>query len=521
MTPGSDHHSSRLEWAVLLAIAFVLAGLFSLWGPITTPLIDPFHEGEYLSTRMLFGPGMSAPLLIHGSMDYVPANLARLLFGADRMVAGTRLVNLVFTALACFAFLGALLTIARSRGERLAALLLGAAVLFWINARAPTVVLLQQGSPGVRDFPMLAALWTLVLASRQASPWRERLMGLSGLIAALGWGWAYNRGVFALALIPAFGLAAVLAGEPRRVLAWLGGGLVLGLGLDWVLEPGMWLQHFRNALYWQQNDDVWHVPTPLSVIARNLPFYALGLAVLAGGAWALWICWRNPARRAELPILTALGVVAGGSFLTIFSYPNPVHLMFTVPFLALLGFAVWLTVVPGGGNQSWYQVLRGQAGLLVGIAAVLIVDFSGLTGTGTTRPVVQGLGRNLIALAQGLPRDADILEPRAAKVAAALRAGGANCTYVFDNSGAFYHLSGLPSCSSVMLPAYLTARDEGQIIADLERRAPPLVVGRSSYWTDHIDDRSVAERTPGLNRWFEQHYVVAQVIDGVEIRRRK
>ena len=521
MTPDSDRSSSRMEWAVLLAVAVALAGLFSFWGPITTQLIDPFHEGEYLSTRMLFAPGMSAPLLIHGSMDYVPADLARLLFGADRMVAGTRLVNLAFTALACFAMLGTLLAIARTRGERLAALLLGAAVLFWINARALTVVLLQQGSPGVRDLPLLIVLWTLVAATRSASPWRERLMGLGALIAALGWSWAYNRGVFALALIPAIALATMLSGEPRRLLVWLGCGFVLGLALGLALEPGMWLQHFRNALYWQQNADVWHVPTPLSITVRNLPFYTLALAVLGGAAWAMWACWRNYGRRGELPALTALGLAAGGNFLTMFNYPDPVHLMFTVPYFALLGFAAWVACVPDRLYPSWRQVLRGQAGLLTGIAAVLIVDFSGLTGTGTIRPVVQGLGRNLIGLVHGLPRDEQIVEPRAAKVAAVLRASGANCTYVFDNSGAFYHLSGLPSCSSIMLPVYVTARGEAQIIADLERRAPPIVVGRSSYWTDHINDRSVAERTPGLNRWFEQHYVVAEVIDGIEIRRRK
>lgn len=521
MTVSADRPTSRLEWAVLLAIAAALAGMFSLWGPITTQLVDPFHEGEYLSTRMLFGPGMAAPLLIHGSMDYVPADLARLLFGADRMVAGTRLVNLLFTALAGLAFLGTLVAIARTRSEQVAGLLLGAAVLFWINARAPTIVLLQQGSPGVRDLPLLAALWALVAATRLAGPWRERVTGLGALIAALGWSWAYNRGVFALALVPAFGLAALLAGEPRRVLVWLGGGFVLGLLIGLALEPGVWLQHFRNALYWQQNADVWHVPTPLSVTVRNLPFYGLALAVLGGGAFSLWTCWRQPARRRELPVLIALGVAAGGCFVTMFNYPDPVHLMFTVPFLALLGFAIWLLMVPSGAQQSWRQVLRGRAGLLVTIAAVLIVDFSGLTGTGTMRPVVQGLGRNLIALARGLPRDEQIAEPRMVKVAAALRAGAGNCTYVFDNSGVFYHLSGLPACSSVMLPVYVTARDEAQIIANLERRAPPVVVGRSSYWTDHINDRSVAERTPGLNRWFEQHYAVAQVIDGVEIRRRK
>lgn len=70
-----------------------------------------------------------------------------------------------------------------------------------------------------------------------------------------------------------------------------------------------------------------------------------------------------------------------------------------------------------------------------------------------------------------------------------------------------------------MLPIYATAGNEMQVIADLEREAPPLVVGRSGYWTDHIDGRSVVQRTPILNRWFEDHYVTVQTIEGIEVRR--
>lgn len=255
------------------------------------------------------------------------------------------------------------------------------------------------------------------------------------------------------------------------------------------------------------------------MIARNLPFYAFGAAIGLGGGWAVLSCWRDANRRALLPALLVLGLAAGGNYLAMFNRPDPPHLMFALPWLTLLAVATWLTLSTAAELGTWAGVLRKHAALLAVMAGALIVDASALTGSGTTRPVLQGLGRNLLTLARGLPRDAAIIDPKIAKVAAALVAGGSRCTYAFDNSGAFYYLSGLKSCSSIMLPIYATAGNEMQVIADLEREAPPLVVGRSGYWTDHIDDRSVVQRTPILNRWFEDHYVTVQTIEGIEVRR--
>ena len=519
MTRTTANSLTGREWAILLSIAFVLAGFATLWGPITTPLVDPFHEGEYLSTRMLLIPDMPAPLLIHGSMDYVPANLAALLFGSGHLIAGTRFVNLVFAQLAAFAFFGSLLTLARNRGESLAVMLIGMVILFWINERSQTIVLLQQGSPATRDFPLMAALWALLAAASSAGTKSDRLAGLGALIAGCGWAWAYSRGVIMLAAVPTYALGAFLTGKPRHHQIWLFGGLGLGLAFNALLEPDMWLQHFRNALYWQHNKSIWSGPVLLSLIVRNMPFYLMGAVVGAAGAWALLGCFRDRERRGSVTALLVLGLVAAGNYFAMFNRPDPPYLMFAVPWLALLMVAAWLALSPAAVSDSWRGVVFKQAPLLAVIGAVLIVDVSAMTGSGTTRPVLQGLGRNLVTLVRGLPHDGAILDPRAAKVAAALAAGGSRCTYVFDNSGAFYYLSGLRSCSSIMLPIYANAGNEAQIIADLERSAPPLVVGRSNYWTDHIDDRSVAERTPTLNRWFEDHYAVEQIIDGIELRR--
>lgn len=517
---GGDRLRAR-EWTILLLFALALAGFATLWGPIATPLVDPFHEGEYLSTRMLLEPGARPPLLIHGAMDYVPANLAALLFGPGHLIAGTRLMNLIFAQAAAFAFLGALVTLARTRGEALVALLIGMLVLFWVNERAPTIVALQQASPATRDFPLMAGLWVLIAANRAGDRWADRLAGLGGLIAGAGWAWAYNRGVILLAAVPLYALGAHLAGRSCRHIAWLFAGLGAGLAANVLLEGSVALQHFRNALYWQRHQSIWSGPVPLSLILRNLPYYMLGAAIGLAGLLALRSAWTERTKRNRLPALLILGAAAGGNYLAMFNRPDPPHLMFALPWLAMLGFAAWLAFAPKPVAAGWRAVFRAHAALLVVIAATLIVDASAATGSGTTRPVLQGLGRNAVTLVRGLPADAAIVEPRIARAAAAVAAGGGSCTYVFDNSGAFYFLSGRRPCSPIMLPIYATAGNEQEVIADLERSAPPVVIGRSNFWTDHIDGKSVAERTPAINAWFERNYKVQMVIDGIEIRRRR
>lgn len=216
MAKAASTRLTARDWSVLLIVAFCLAGFATLWGPITTPLVDPFHEGEYLSTRMLIGTGMPAPLMIHGSMDYVPANLAALVFGSDQLIAGTRLMNLLFAQFAAFAFFGALLTLARNRGEALMVMLIGMLVLFWVDERAQTIVALQQGSPATRDLALMAGLWALLAATATTGVKADRLAGLAGLIAGIGWAWAYNRGVILLAAIPVYAVGAHLAGASRR-----------------------------------------------------------------------------------------------------------------------------------------------------------------------------------------------------------------------------------------------------------------------------------------------------------------
>lgn len=520
----ANHQALRTN-AILLMIAFALAGWATLWGPIATPLVDPFHEGEYLSTSMLFSPGMEAPLLIHGVMDYLPATFAEALFGASHLIAGTRFINLLMAQLACFAFIGCLLALGRNRTHNLAALLIAFAVLFWINARAQTIVMLQQGSPSVRDLPLMVMLWVLVLAARGEGKRSDWLAGLTALLAGLCWAWSYNRGILMLAAVPAYAVGAWWDGRTRRHLGWLAGGLAAGLVVHFALEPRMWTQHFANALYWSRNQDVWSGPIPLSLTLRNMPFYLLGAAAIALGAWAALKGWLSRGKGMAMAVLLPLGLVALGSYVSIFNRPDPPHLMFAVPALVLLAFAAWTGLTTDDADPrpvaGWCTTLRNHAALLAGLLAILIVDLSAQTGSGTTRPVLQGLGRNMIALAKGLPEDTTTLEPRARKVVEALRAAGGDCTYVFDNSGAFYRLSNLKPCSSIMLPIYATRANETVIIADLERTRPPLVVGRSDYWTDSIDDKGLDERTPQLAAWLRRNYSLQTRIDGIELLQRK
>lgn len=506
-----------IAWLGIAALAI----LTSFHAPLAEQLADPFHEGEYLSTRLLFGPGTAPPLLIHGYMDYAPARMAQWLFGPDRVVAGTRLLNMALGTLAAFAFFGCLLQLPRNRSERLGAVLFGSAVLVGINARMGSVVALHQGSPAVRDVLLLAEVWCLLVAARG-----ERNAGLfagvAGLIAGLGLFWAYNRGIAGVLALPAYGLATAYAGRGWRQTGWLAAGFAVGAVVCFAAEPVMWPRHMANILYWQRHGAIWHKPFGPFEIAQNLPFFLLGVAVLATGCHALWRCRHDPARAVRVVRLAVLLVVAGLAYQSSFNRADAVHLNFAVPALTLLAFAIWGALAPepqqGDRRDGRRAMLRANAPFAAILAGLLLIGT--VPGrSGFLVLALDGTRDNILALLHGLPRDTAITEPRLLAVARALRQGGGRCTYVFDNSGALYHLSGLPACSSVMLPVYAADEAEAWVIAQLADARPPLVVGRSDLWSDAIDRRGLADRTPALHQWLLANYHRERTIEGIELWR--
>lgn len=504
-----------LPWIVAATVAFI----FCAHGRIDATLVDPFHEGEYLSTRLLFGAGFDPPLLIHGYMDYVPARLAELFFGADAVIAGTRLVNLTIGWLASFAFLGCLLQLARGRGEVLGTLLVGGATLFVINGAAVGVVDLHQGSPSVRDLFLFVELWLLLAAANRQGAACNVLAAIAGLVAGFGLFWAYNRGVTGLAALAAYICMRIYADRHAVVAAWPVGGALAGSLLCLLAEGADWSQHIANILYWQRNGHIWQLALSGKEIGRTAPLVLACTAILAGAAVIVWRFRHDTARRNRIIGLGTILPAAAFAYFGAFARIDVIHLNFMVPYLVLLGIACWTAATPLPRVLKWRETWRRNAPVLAVAAGLLIHDFS--AGSQRTKAAVLGIAGNARLVLHGLPLDEQIAQARLYRSGEALRAGRGRCTYVFDGSAVLYHLSGRPSCSSIMIPHYTTGESEGAVIADMARARPPLVVGRSNLSNNWFDGQSLAQRLPRLHRWMTANYVPARSIEGIEIWRRR
>ena len=281
-----------------LTIAATLALLACGHANIGASLIDVFHEGEYLSTRQLFGASAHPPLLIHGYLDYIPARTAEIIFGVDHLIAGTRLINLFLGSLAAFSFMGCLLHLSRSRPEMLGALLIGGALLLSINARAADVIGLHQASPAVRDLFLLVQLWLLVAATEREDRSGRLLATAAGVVCGFGTFWAYNRGIAGIAALLAYLGFVLFADRSWQRAIWPGIGFIAGSLVCFAVEPAIWSQHIANMLFWHRNGGIWSVALSTSEIARISPLVVTGGASLALGVVALWRCCSNLERRS-------------------------------------------------------------------------------------------------------------------------------------------------------------------------------------------------------------------------------
>jgi hypothetical protein len=116
-----------------------------------------------------------------------------------------------------------------------------------------------------------------------------------------------------------------------------------------------------------------------------------------------------------------------------------------------------------------------------------------------------------------LPSDAALVGPDVSAVAILLHRTDPACTYALNNAAGLSELSGRKPCSTMMMPAYASGDGEVQLIADLARTRPPVVV---SHRGDGIAilGRTLDARNPRLAAWVDANYPVAFRIGNIEFR---
>lgn len=500
------------SYTLLFGAALVTAMITSFHAPLDAAWADLFHEGEYVSPRLFFDLADPRPLLIHGQLNYLPAQVARGLCPGSELVC-TRAVNSGLTALAgLIFFFCAFAAVDRGRSRAMAGL--GAlAILFAINGTRTNLVEVQQGAPAIRDLGLLTSILFLILASRHPGKGGSALSFLGGFVAGFSAFFAYNRGLTGLLAIGCYIVVSILIGVDRKKGVAAAIGLVTGLALLVLSDPGMARAHVNNIAYWAQHREIWAWPyedKTLRGLLKPVLFYLSAALLLLSGLLLALRSWRLRSRVETLPILAFLGTACVLMLQQSVQRYDDTHLSFAIPWLFLLG--LWMS--------NRLPTMSGSFAVRPAVAASCLLLVMILINGPFRNSIVGSTRYNLGLLKSPLPRDTDLVSADVRSVAALLERANPQCTYVLNNAAGLYELSSRRPCSSLMMPVYATAEGETKLISDLERTRPPLIVSQSADWFNAIDNRPLEQRTPRLAAWISANYPSVITVGSYELRSR-
>ena len=502
-----------LRPALCYGLAALLAFLLYFRVHFDAP-IDGFHEGEYLANRFYFSGAPMHPVMIHGMMDVFPSLWAIRLFGLERAVAGTRLINETLGFLTCLIFFGIMASLAHSRAATIVAMATGAVVLCALNWMNVGVVDMQQGAPAMRDLFLMLVILLLVRAKDLADRHHAWLTALAGVTAGLSSFWAYNRGVAVVAGLIVY--AIVLAAGERSVRNGIPviAGIFLGLILNYVAWPDAFQNHVHSILYWQSHEYIWKYKT-YSVLKLILVAMCV-IAILCAGLTGLYKFlsgFRKTTSSRTAALLLFLAFIALFTFYNSFNRFDRQHVSMAVPFSLIAGVAGCLALRDHIASFVSSNKLRDRSGLAaIAVVALLVVALADQSHA--------ALAADLRYFGQGLPRDRAIASDNALKVADTIRAAGGPCAYTLDNESIYYHLAGLRSCSNFLVPVYAGRDVERSVLDDLRHSAPAIIILRSNTSSMAIDGLDQAQRTPAIVGWARSHYTSIGTFAGVDVARR-
>jgi hypothetical protein len=455
-------------------------------------------------------------VFIHGfGMDALPAIAARNFFEADRMVDAARIVRLTFVSFAWLGVFAILLAFSVRRED-------GASAPLAFSSMAGGIVALGMQPFGTLHFaisprPMIH-LWQMAAIVWSLLQPTKRTVTLGFLVAAglapLGFLYSYADAMsFAVELPVA--LAIVYLGSRhllwRAVMASLVGVTVSVAAVVGAGSGAAFPAAFGDIFYWARyGHAIWGIELRgirLSALLFQLTIYiGLGLAWLAF-AWRRCGGTHAFAREqgALIFLLTAAVLGVRGQL----GRPDGPHLMFAGLFASIV-----LVVVL---SQWWGAITAWRHGpnIAAGIVLALLIS---LPTNAIWKSEAPFLARNIPRMLLEGPRlDSEVVDPGYLEAAAAVAPmlDGSSCFYTLTSEGLWYHLLRKPSCSRWHQLIYArTSRARAEVIQDLARRRPSLILFGNGMWSNSLDGVSVTESHPDVVRFVEENYEPVITVGG-------
>lgn len=519
-------------WLIIL-ISFATIALQNLKG--TLVLSDPFHQGEYFASAVIFFTKQIVkftPLTIHGALDFIPALIAKSIWRPDSYFLPTYFLYKVINITSALLLLA--ISIDLTKGEKYCSV-----VVLSIAIAAPQLV-------GYRDLVLLISFYLfLKINNKSIETATEKILLIAfGVVTALGLFWSFDRGI---AGVVSFGIATLFMASRNKkhiiaVLTFLATVIIVGI-FSQTFSFGNYIENIKVLL---ATSSQWSYGWQRGPVINSLFAIIFNLAIIG---FVMIACYRNKSlssRLHELIILTFLSIFMlkiginradwshvywclWAPTLMVFIFKNEIIFQeLTTKKLILILLLVALAV--SIKDRIFLPIF------LAGLIAYLVYGNSATFSSSIVKLAFNG--SLVILLFLSFPTSVKYLVEKyqwlvhiytpPSNIAAStegmrwvsdrLLKSKSTCVFDLSNNGIINGLTTLPSCSRFTYPVYAGLKHESELIDAVRLTAPQAIVYSSTYWSYSIDGRSMRDRFPQLDTFLIQQYPRIECANGYCIR---
>lgn len=515
--------TNKPPYGVLYLVLFVLAMTPMVFGVDVGYVVgDSFHEGEYLGAVWhifhYYKGEAGFPLFIHGAMDFIPSVLAKNIYGEEKIIVGTRIINSVIVLVSWVLLLDISRRIASRSWIGYAISLLPLLMLFLASKNYQQAINLHHAIVGPRDFFLILAIWSLAGYSFASNRINRLLFGSMALCASIfAIFWSYDRGVIAGLIIIAI---SMLTWRNDKRSVWLVISVLIGCFL-FIEVTGFFggiLDNFRNILYWlKYSQEVWSNKDLYPITVQPLLLPVAGILLVPLACIGVHADKKLKDTRA-LAIVFLLFVVEIFLVKSIFNRPGLPRTSWGLwPLVLILVYALSrlpISYKRKAGDSNNERHFDFQFISTVAPLFVLTLAFSNYF---YAYPNVNNVHKFLSAL-KNPPSDRLLIDSDLLKASIAVGKNARSCAFLWSNEGIISLIAKLPVCSGFYYPVYAASVYEDKIIADLRNETPEVIVVESPFWSIKIDNKTMRNRFPSIWKFIESHYPYEEKVGAYTLR---
>lgn len=507
---------SHITWFCLIS-AFIV---FST--KVTYPLVDTFHEGEYLGLlwhmRAYYMGVVEFPLLIHGAMDYIPSIVASLIYGDERVIVGTRIINTLICGIVWVIFLDICYAIIPKSSQR-TSWIIAATIIFilFLPSFGSDAVVVQQSFVGVRDLFLFFSMWNFSkYSTSQTTKLSYLLFGSFSATAAIFW--SYDRGILSILFLCIIFIGTVLNKKFVDSILLIIGSLIGLTLLQYVKIIGSVSNNINNIIYWANNSTgIWHVSTNFDSLPGILIHFSAFILLLFSFTVISVVCLQrfgsNKGNRRMVFFIIGIVIIQVIFLKSIFNsvYYNRIYFGIWPLILLMLHFGPKLFTFPTAKFQIKVDTSKlfrftntsishiAYNGALIGLFALMVMPIFFLYGS---------FLKNII-----IPKkDVNIVSSEINNLSKLLRDINIECFFGWTNEGVIALMTKKRYCTKYPYAIWASENKETELLNQLINESPKAIVFDSSRWSMNIDNRPMASRLPAINQFILKNYPTKQSV---------